>query len=65
MPEFGKFDYPDYTFAPRKKSELGIFIVKGKVGSVKFNIFKEFQYNVEVINDPPEFIGVEKFLGRV
>jgi len=30
-----------------------------------FNIFKEFKFNIEVINDPPEFIGVEKYLPEI
>jgi hypothetical protein len=36
--------------------------VVGKIGNFKYKIFKEFSFDVEVINDPPEFEGVKKEL---
>ena len=29
---------------------------------MQFNVFKEFEFTVEVINDPPEFVGFDKNL---
>ncbi len=65
IPRFGTFTFPDYMFSPTKKSDLGTFLVKGKIGSSLFNVFKEYQFYVEVINDPPEFPDIDKFLGKV
>lgn len=62
IPQFAKFEYPDYTLSPTKKSEIGKFQVIGKIGNSQYKIFKDFLINIEVINDPPEFVGVKKEL---
>lgn len=65
IPQFASFKYPDYTLKPTKKTDVGKFQVIGKIGNSLFNIFKEFKFNIEVINDPPEFVGVEKELPEI
>jgi hypothetical protein len=62
IPPYVKFDFPDYTIAPTKKTELGISKVNGKVGNVQYNIFFAFEFYVNVINDPPFFDKIDKEL---
>ncbi len=65
LPKFTTFVFPNYTMSPKLKSDLGKFKFKGKIGNEKFNVFKAFEFDVEVINDPPEFIGVQKELPAI
>lgn len=53
MPSYASFEFPMYTFAPTRMSELGSTtlrgVVKNKYGQISFKL------NLFVDNEPPKF----------
>lgn len=58
LPGWISFNYPVYTFKPKAKNHVGLFSVKG-ILSNKYNSLN-YEFKVNVINDPPFMTSVPK-----
>jgi hypothetical protein len=55
LPRFATFSFPDYTFLPNRKSDLGVYTIKGQLWNAYTSI--SFQFRVNVTNEAPYLMG--------
>jgi hypothetical protein len=55
LPRFAAFKFPEYTFLPDRKSDLGVHTIKGKLWNA--HTFLDFQFRLNVSNEAPQFTG--------
>ncbi len=55
LPRFAVFDFPEYTFLPNQKSDLGLYTIKGQLWNSYTHI--SFQFRINVTNQAPYLMG--------
>ncbi len=51
LPRFADFNFPDYSFLPNLKSDLGVYTIKGQLWNAYAYI--SFQFRLNVTNEAP------------
>jgi hypothetical protein len=55
LPRCATFDFPNYTFLPNRVSDLGLYIIKGKLWNQY--TFTSFTFKINVTNEAPYLMG--------
>jgi hypothetical protein len=55
MPSFAKINGFEYSFEPKIKSHLGVYIVSGIITNTKYGLTTSYSFKVSVVNTPPRF----------
>jgi hypothetical protein len=55
LPRFVTFDFPNYKFLPNRISDLGLYIIKGKLWNQY--TYTSFTFKINVTNEAPYLMG--------